>query len=236
MEEYTYTNEEIDLIVAAATTAGYKAYLRATADLPPIPISHKFKRWMRKTIRDLQRTPAMRRTVKVSKRIAIAFVAALVAAAMTIMTVSAAREWFISLINSIIPGERAVTMIDPSDDIPDFVVYAPSYLPVGYTLVDRDVNEAHRLAHQTYYRDGNPDLEIMLSHYQRGSLKYDHSGDEIGVVYVNGDESTYSRKGDRQMMGWTDGVNFYRLTCFDPDVSKNEMIKIAESIAPELVI
>lgn len=172
---------------------------------------------------------------RVGKRIAIALIAALLAAAMTIMTVSAAREWFINLVGSIWPGEHVTAGMIPDEGLPDFAIYSPTYLPEGYALAERDVNDKHRLAHQTYYRGGNPDFKIKLSHYQRGNLKYDHSGDEVGTVDVNGDEATYSRKGERQMMGWSDGVNFYRLTCYSSDVSKDEMIKIAESLAPEPV-
>ncbi|WP_050698640.1 DUF4367 domain-containing protein [Anaeromassilibacillus senegalensis] len=172
---------------------------------------------------------------RVGKRVAIALIAALLAAAMTIMTVSAAREWFIDLIGGIWPGEHVTAGMLPEDELPKFAVYSPAYMPDGYELAERDVNDLHRLAHQTYYRGGDEKLEIKISHYQRGNLKYDHSGDEVGYVYINGDKSTYSRKGERQMLGWSDGLNFYRVTCYDPDVSKDDLIKIAESLAPEPV-
>lgn len=236
MEEYTYTDEEIDFIVSAATTAGYKAYLRATADMPPIPMSNKFKRWMHKTIKDLQRTPTMRRTVKVGKRIAIAFVAALLAAAMTIMTVSAAREWFISIIRGVWPDSNAKVQIMQNEKTAEFVVYSPTYIPDGYKEMEHMVSDKHKLTRFSYTNLNDPSCTMTIQQFSRSNLKYDHSGEEMGYVDISGNKATYSKKGDRQIISWSDGVGLFLVVIVDPNVDKEEAVKVCESIVPEITL
>ena len=80
----------------------------------------------------------MRSLVRYAKRAAVFFLALLIAAGTTIMTVSAAREWFFKVISQMFPTHTELQYgpTEESQEDEPFVAYAPSYIPEGYELKD----------------------------------------------------------------------------------------------------
>lgn len=173
---------------------------------------------------------------RVGKRVAIALIAAILAAAMTIMTVSAAREWFISIIREVFPGSNAHVEAIPNSNAGEFIAYAPTYIPEGYELMEHTISDKHKLAVSRWTNLNDPSHTISIKQYSSDSLKYDHSGEEVGYVDVAGNEATYSRKGNRQMISWSDGVGLFLVTIKDDGIDKSEAIKICESLVPEITL
>ena len=73
-------------------------------------IPKRFDRKILHLIRDERRSPWMRNLTHYAKRVAVFFLALLIAAGTTIMTVSAAREWFFKVISQVFPTHHRLTL------------------------------------------------------------------------------------------------------------------------------
>ena len=71
-------------------------------------IPKRFDRKILHLIRDERRSPWMRNLTHYAKRVAVFFLALLIAAGTTIMTVSAAREWFFKVISQVFPTHTQI--------------------------------------------------------------------------------------------------------------------------------
>lgn len=167
------------------------------------------------------------------RRIAIAILAALIAATVTVMSVSAAREWFFKVISQVFPTHTQIDFA-PAESLQEdapFVAYAPGYVPDGYTMDGEPyIREPNRLV-RIVYRNGNGGL-IRFNQMFEGGMKVDTEDAYTETIQMNGHDALYIQKEDTQMLyGAIDNALFF-LYVRDPALTKNDVWEIAQSIAP----
>lgn len=167
------------------------------------------------------------------RRIAIAILAALIAATVTVMSVSASREWFFKVISQVFPTHTQIDFA-PAESLQEdapFVAYAPGYVPDGYTMDGEPyIREPNRLV-RIVYRNGNGGL-IRFNQMFEGGMKVDTEEAYTETVQINGRDALYVQKGVTQMLyGYIDNTLFF-LYARDPELTKDEVLAIAQSIAP----
>ena len=167
------------------------------------------------------------------RRIAVALLAALIAATVTVMSVSAAREWFFKVISQMFPTHTELQYgpTEESQEDEPFVAYAPSYIPEGYELKDGPrVREQTRLVQIGYKGSGSRTIRYTQSF--NGGSSIDTEGSHTETVELNGRDALYIQKEDTKMLyGQIDNAMFW-LYVRDPDLAKDDVLKIADSIAP----
>lgn len=167
------------------------------------------------------------------RRIAVALLAALIAATVTVMSVSAAREWFFKVISQMFPTHTELQYgpTEESQEDEPFVAYAPSYIPEGYELKDGPrVREQTRLVQIGYKGSGSRTIRYTQSF--DGGSSIDTEGSHTETVELNGRDALYIQKEDTKMLyGQIDNAMFW-LYVRDPDLAKDDVLKIADSIAP----
>lgn len=167
------------------------------------------------------------------RRIAVALLAALIAATVTVMSVSAAREWFFKVISQMFPTHTELQYgpTEESQEDEPFVAYAPSYIPEGYELKDGPrVREQARLVQIGYKGSGSRTIRYTQSF--NGGSSIDTEGSHTETVELNGRDALYIQKEDTKMLyGQIDNAMFW-LYVRDPDLAKDDVLKIADSISP----
>ena len=167
------------------------------------------------------------------RRIAVALLAALIAATVTVMSVSAAREWFFKVISQMFPTHTELQYgpTEESQEDEPFVAYAPSYIPEGYELKDGPrVREQTRLVQIGYKGSGSRTIRYTQSF--DGGSSIDTEGSHTETVELNGRDALYIQKEDTKMLyGQIDNAMFW-LYVRDPDLAKDDVLKIADSISP----
>lgn len=196
-------------------------------------ISKRFDRKIVHLIRDERRAPWMRSLVRYAKRAAVFFLALLIAAGTTIMTVSAAREWFFKVISQMFPTHTELQYgpTEESQEDEPFVAYAPSYIPEGYELKDGPrVREQTRLVQIGYKGSGSRTIRYTQSF--DGGSSIDTEGSHTETVELNGRDALYIQKEDTKMLYRQIDNAMFWLYVRDPDLAKDDVLKIADSIAP----
>ena len=164
---------------------------------------------------------------------AVFFLALLIAAGTTIMTVSAAREWFFKVISQVFPTHTQIDFTPAEslqEEIP-FVAHAPEYIPDGYTMDGEPfIREPNRLV-RIAYRNEDGGL-IRFNQMFKGGTKVDTEDAYTETFQLNGHDALYIQKGETQMLyGYLDNALFF-LYVRDPDLTKDDVLAIAQSIAP----
>lgn len=196
-------------------------------------ISKRFDRKILHLIRDERRSPWMRSLMRYAKRAAVLFLALLIAAGTTIMTVSAAREWFFKVISQVFPTHTQIDFA-PAESLQEdapFVAYAPGYVPDGYAMDGEPyIREPTRLV-RIAYRNENGGV-IRFNQMFEGGMKVDTEDAYTETIQMNGHDALYIQKEDTQMLyGAIDNALFF-LYVRDPALTKDDVLAIAHSIAP----
>ena len=170
----------------------------------------------------------MRNLTHYAKRVAVFFLALLIAAGTTIMTVSAAREWFFKVISQVFPTHTQIDFTPAEslqEEIP-FVAHAPEYIPDGYTMDGEPfIREPNRLV-RIAYRNEDGGL-IRFNQMFKGGTKVDTEDAYTETFQLNGHDALYIQKGETQMLyGYLDNALFF-LYVRDPDLTKDDVLAIA---------
>lgn len=197
-----------------------------------ITFSDEFTRKMEKLIKQ-QKKPYYHLINTVGKRVACIIVAALLALTTVTFSVKALRE---AVIDFFVEAFEQFSIVGFNDnDLPDEVdfietYYAPTYIPEGYELKE---TEKFSTRYELSYVDSKDNFidfkqNIMLSNAFYLNTENSHT-QRIRILDY---DALYSVEGDLQMIYWND--ESYRFVLIsENDLSKEELIKIAESVKPE---
>jgi len=107
------------------------------------------------------------------------------------------------------------------------IVYSPGYIPEGYEMIFNDKVLTRVL---TRYANSNTD-EIVLGQYSSRNITSIDNEDTLEEdVTINGNEGIYTLKHGQHTLIWSDYGYLFNLIATDPEITKEELIKIAESI------
>lgn len=169
----------------------------------------------------------------IGRRVAIAFIAALIAASLTLVASAAAREWFFKVISEIFPTHTQIDYEPANSEQMElvFVPYAPTFLPDGYTAFDgpKIFSETRRVTVRYENENGG---YISFSQTFSGGLNIDTEDAETELLQVSGHDAFYIRKGDWKSLNWEAENARFLLSVDDSSLDKDDIVAIAESIAP----
>lgn len=168
----------------------------------------------------------------VGKRVACIIIAVLVSFA-AMMSVDAIREPFIEYVVNTFEKYSAVYFKNNSPITSEaFETYAPEYIPEGYTEVKREGSSEFMYNYITYSDEFGNNIEFQQD-IATDHISINTENTTIEKIYINSVEAIYwENLGESLILFSDDNYSFY-LSCARETISKEELIKIAESIKIE---
>ncbi len=196
-----------------------------------ITFSEKFENKMQKLI-NAEKKPYYIIINTTAKKVACVIVALFVSLS-AMMSVDAIREPFFRYIVETYEKYSAVYFKEKSQITPEtFVTYAPEYIPEGYKEVKREGSADFMYNFITYFDENGNNIEFQQD-LAIHSIKINTEGVEIEKIYINDIEAIYFENLGLRFILFADNNYSYLISCKKDTVSKNELIKISESIKPE---
>ncbi len=199
--------------------------------------SIRFERKMRKIIQQEKETPLQRKLSMYSKRAAVFFLVMVLAMFTTVMSVSALRTQFFHVITNIYQKYSEIYFQPSESQIASsslFEQYAVCYFPKGYELVNRYTNENMKINNIEFKNSNNNRIEFYQEDVLTANFNVNTEGVNLQEIEVNGNRAYYyENKGMHTIVWHNDRYAFLLSADVTSTLDKNEMIKIAESVAVE---
>jgi hypothetical protein len=196
--------------------------------------SNKFKRKIKKVIKNEKRNPMFNKIYKCSRRIAAILLVTTIGLFGLTMSVEALRNQLFDVIRGVYDKFTSYvfsTTVDIDED--DFEIKLPKHLPEGFEEVERLEGLNEVIINYT-----NSDRGEIIYHYYKiidGQTSTDTEDAKIEKVLVNNLEANYIEKDNTNKITWHDDNYFYGLSMSsiqnsNINFNKKELIRIAESI------
>lgn len=227
----TYSNEDDLLLIEALNVYHEKALsdLPNNEELEKITFTENFEKKMQKLIKS-QKKLYYNMTNSVGKRVACVLVAIIIL--FTMMSMTAIGKSFIRFIVDTFDDHSKVTFEEGSDFTSEsFVPYAPEYVPDGYEITYRD--SALNMYNDIEYTNENG---AVLQYSQTPAIGHTLVNTENAVIektYVNDYEAMYWESTERRYVLFVDETYSYMIIGVYNEISREEIIKVAESIKLE---
>lgn len=196
-------------------------------DLAPHVFSRRYKRSMKRIIKEYSRTPFQKNLVKLRKYAAAILIILVLTNGILISTVEGYRERIFEVITNIYEKFTSIVIdvedpIDREDMELNFI--EPSYIPEGFELINDMQTAITRIMH---YMNDNKIILIEQSIITSGELRIDTEDTMIKEINVNNQIIKYSINKGMLIGYWNDNKFSYLI---NSDVSFEEFIKILEGI------
>ncbi|MCM1524840.1 MAG: DUF4367 domain-containing protein [Ruminococcus sp.] len=194
-------------------------------DIAPSPeAAEKFEKAMNKAYRSGQLRSFRKRALKFARYAVTVCAAFIVIFAASVVSVDALRfrllEWLTD-----IHGSHSSLIIYNDDNAYSNMIHA-DYLPRGYKLTNYSADGGEI---EICYN--NDTVYIMLSSYPNAyALNTDNEDICSEEVYINGNAGQYQNKGSVSSIYWYKDEQSYWISTNDAMISKEELVKIAQSI------
>ncbi len=200
------------------------------ANAPDYAVSLRFKRRMRKLIKEQNRTPQERYLVNVMRKAAVFFIVLLIGMATLVVSVEAYRVRFINYVKKI--TGRATTYKYFIENTPylnaDLSDIEIRYIPEAFYSIAEQSDERHFYAH--YSNTSGCDFSIELTYVDSSSsgfISIDTEGSELKNISINRNAAVLNKKEDEKQLIWS--IN--NVLCqIAGNIEEEEIIHIAESI------
>lgn len=194
-------------------------------DVPPSPeAAEKFEKELNKAYRNGQLRSFRKKIAKFGKYAVTVCAAFIVVFAVSVLSVDAFRlrflEWLIG-----IHGTHSSLNISNDNNAYSNMVYA-DYLPYGYKLVNykKGLNVI-----EIFYSNNINNIDIYV--YLNGStFDTDNENTSSEEVYINENKGQYQKKELITSIYWYKDEQAYWISTNDSVISKEELVKIAQSI------
>lgn len=194
-------------------------------DIPPTTeAAEKFEKELNKAYRNGQLRSFRTKAVKFGKYAVTVCAAFIVVFAVSVVSVDALRfrflEWLIG-----IHGSHSSLDINQNENVYSTIVHA-DYLPYGYKLI---VYNDYKENVELRYSNGTDDINIYISLLD-STFNSDNEDTSSENVLINGYDGIYQKKESLSTIFWYNGESSYNISTTDLTISKEEFIKIAQSI------
>lgn len=192
-------------------------------DIPPSPeAAEKFEKELNKAYRNGQLRSFRTRIAKFGKYAVTVCAAFIVVFAVSVVSVDALRlrflEWLINI-------HESHSSLNIDNKAYSNMVHA-DYLPDGYRLIN--YNNDGDLIEICYSNNINKvNIRVYLNDCTFNTDNENTSSEE---VYINGNKGQFQKKELASTLLWYDNKNSYWISTNDSGISKDEIIKIAQSI------
>lgn len=189
--------------------------------------SSRYKRNMKKIIKEYTRTPFQKKLANLRKYAAIILIIFILANGMLIATAQEYREMIFRIITNIYEEFTSIKIkVEGPMDIEDLELnfIEPTYIPDGFEIVDDIQSDISRTI--VYMKDNNI---IVFRHglIVDGEMKIDTEGTSIKEMEVNNQMISYVFNKGMYLAHWFDDVYMYTI---DAEVSFDEFSMILEGI------
>ena len=196
-------------------------------DLEPHIFSRRYKRNMKRIIKEYSRTPFQNKLVKLRRYAAVILIIFTLTNGVLIATAQGYREIVFKVITNIYDRYTSiVTEVENPMERMDMELnfIEPSYIPEGFVLIDDMQTDIERMI---YYM--NEDKLITFSHgiIANSERKIDTEGTSIKEIEVNNKIINYVFNKEMYIAYWFDGGYEYSVNA---EVSFEDFIKIIEGI------
>lgn len=227
----TYSNKEKLLFIEALNLYQERELsdLPRTEELEKVTFTEKFEKKMQRLIKS-QKKPYYNMTKSVSKRVACVLVAVIILFAM--MSMTAIGKSFIRFIVDIFDDHSQVIFEEGSDFTQaTFVPYAPEYVPDGYEITKKESElNIYNIIEYTNENGAILDYEQFPA---TGHKLVNTENAIIEKTYVNEYEAMYWESSEIRYILFADETYSYIISGEYNEISREEIIKVAESIKPE---
>mgnify|MGYP003451859420 CR=1 FL=1 len=202
--------------------------------------SKRFIHEMKKIIHHEQQSPFQQKMIRYGKRAAMFILVAMAVMFTTVMSVSALRAQFFNMISdgyqkySAIYFNPAESQISSSESGQLFERYMINYIPEGYKLTKSFSNVNLKINDMEFENSDKNRIEFHQENILTANFNVNTEGVKLQEIEVNGYKAYYyENKGMHTIVWHNDQYAFLLSADVTPTLNKNEMVKIAESIAPQ---
>lgn len=194
-------------------------------DVPPSPeAAEKFEKELNKAYRNGQLRSFRTRIAKFGKYAVTVCAAFIVVFAVSVVSVDALRLRFLEWLINIHESHSSLNISNDNNAYSNMI--HADYLPYGYELVNYNNNK--NVIELCYSNNiDNIKIRVYLKDFNFNTDNEDISSEE---VYINGKKGQYQKKELMSTLLWYDNKNSYWISTNDSSISKDEIIKIAQSI------
>lgn len=194
-------------------------------DVPPSPkAAEKFEKELNKAYRNGQLRSFRTKAMKFGKYAVTVCAALIVVFAVSVVSVDALRFRFLEWLINIHENYTTINLVQNEKQNSNAIL--ADYMPNGYKLkVYNDYKENIELR---YSNDIN-DINIYIS-LRKSTFNSDNEDTSAEKIIINGYDGIYQKKEFMSTIFWYDGEKSYNISTTDLTISKDELIKIAQSI------
>ncbi len=150
--------------------------------------------------------------------------AVIVIFSISIVSVDALRFRFLEWLTSI---HSSHTVYNDSNELSNIII--PEYLPNGYIL--QQYNKEDLITTETFTNENKSQITIVISEGKSNAvLSVDNESSYSETILINDNTGVYLQKETVQNIFWNDERYFYMLTANDALLSKEEIVKVAQSL------
>ncbi|MBU5435788.1 DUF4367 domain-containing protein [Pseudoflavonifractor sp. MSJ-37] len=220
--------EEMLYQSAPETEALWLAALPTTEQVPIHHFSPKFRRKMRRLLRDQRRSPAVRQLLRMVRHAAVLILTVSVVGFSCLMTVEACREKVITIISEVFTDLTRFHISSTRKGGYGLGTITFGYLPEGMEEMERTTTDMERIIYlsgtdgiRLKFRqqmiDADTDMKVIL----------DTEDAKVTATSIDGDMGTLVVKDDYTILMWEDDRYLFLLSgAFDAD----EIIAVANGV------
>ncbi len=198
---------------------------RDVEDVQPAPEAEaQFEKSLNKAYRNGQLRSFCKKITKFGRYAITVCAAFIIVFAVSVISVDALRSRFLEwLVN--IHGSHSSLKINTSNSAYDDIMHT-DYMADGYELIN--YNNDHNVIEICYSNNvNNIKIRVYLHDYTFNIDNEDTSSEE---VYINENKGQYQKKKSISTIFWYDDKNSYWISTNDSSISKDEIVKIAQSV------
>lgn len=201
--------------------------------------SKRFERRMRKMIRFERRTPFRRKFVSYGKRAAMFILIAVIVAVTTIMSVDALRTRFFAMISNTFPKYSEIYFKPVESEVSSkivskFIRYTIHYLPSGYKMTNNLSDTDLQISDFDFENSNKDKISLHQENISTSDFNINTEGVKKETVQLNDGTAYYNKNKGLYTIVWhNDKYAFLLSADATSKLDKNQMVKIAESVAPQ---
>lgn len=195
-------------------------------DVPPSPeAAEKFEKELNKAYRNGQLRSFRKKIAKFGKYAVTVCAAFIVVFAVSVVSVDAIRLRFLEWLFNIHESHSSLDISNYNNAYSNMV--HADYLPDGYELINYN-NDGDLI--EVCYNNNITNVNIRV-YLNDCTFNADNENTSLSEeVYINGNKGQYQKKELTSTLLWYDNKNSYWISTNDSGISKDEIIKIAQSI------
>lgn len=193
-------------------------------DTEPHVFSKRYRRKMKKIIKEYSRTPMQKRLVNLCKYAAVILILFILTNSILIVTVQAYREKVFETIITVYEKFTSIVIEVEESSNEGLSFTQPSYIPDGFKVInDIQIDITRKID----YMNDNKIMVFKQSIIKSGEIRIDAEGTSFEEMEVNNQIIKYVFNKDMYIAHWTDNNFSYIINA---EVSFEEFIKIIEGI------